>query len=428
MINAALKELGSIVIILVAAMASREEFGALLQQADGGFTQSIISSAPSWEANKGGDTAPLLPPIPQSVSAAPSRPTHHGRSRSDYQFVGSVVPPLPAADPTHPFNIKGMTLPTSRPNRFNRPPRAYSSGVPQPPPPPPQSVVSPLSIGSPSLSAGRKKLAHRRAKSDIPLAMYGSGAGGGGRVITKADLLKNLPSPRWGVPAPKPLHTRSRSRTGSDNVLLSDTASLSSGGGYGGGYGAIDHRNHPILQSVTSVDSGGGARHKRIRSDASIKSVTTNMTKSALLKEVTDTGRLRLQLPKDSFRILMDSQLEAGSVYKRKLVDNEDEFFVEFHTSEEDPVDAAKPCHCTCEGCNRCHDKQKRLPPDLYVMAVDSTIYRRMLDEIIASKTMPCGIFFCGHYEDVRYPDITIAALIVGVVFFLLCATIYIYS
>ena len=94
-------------------MASREEFGALLQQADGGFTQSIISSAPSWEVNKGGDTAPLLPPIPQSVSAAPTRPTHHGRSRSDYQFGGSVVPPLPAADPTHPFNMKGMTLPVS---------------------------------------------------------------------------------------------------------------------------------------------------------------------------------------------------------------------------------------------------------------------------------------------------------------------------
>jgi len=40
----------------------------------------------------------------------------------------------------------------------------------------------------------------------------------------------------------------------------------------------------------------------------------------------------------------------------------------------------------------------------------------------LLSRDMPCGTFFCGHHEDVRHPDITIAALIVAFVFFLLCA------
>ena len=55
-------------------------------------------------------------------------------------------------------------------------------------------------------------------------------------------------------------------------------------------------------------------------------------------------------------------------------------------------------------------------------MAVDSTLYRRMLDEIIHSRSMPCGTYFCGHHEDVRHPDIKIAMIAVSVVFVLLLA------
>ena len=52
-------------------------------------------------------------------------------------------------------------------------------------------------------------------------------------------------------------------------------------------------------------------------------------------------------------------------------------------------------------------------------MSVDSDLYRRMMDEVIQSKTMPCGLFFCGHHEDVRFPDIKIAVAIVSLVFVL---------
>ncbi|KAL7539710.1 hypothetical protein ACHAXR_009521 [Thalassiosira sp. AJA248-18] len=379
----------------------------------------------------------VLPPVSQQLIASSHKPRGHARSRSDYVSLGAP------SDPSHPFKKLGNApTPPNRSNN-NRPPR----GAPQPPallgPPQLQSTLSPLSFGSPVSS--RKNNAHRRAKSDIPLALFrgsgGSISGGGGRVlVTKEDLLKNLPNPRWGG-APKPLtHVRNRSRTGSgsDGPMLDDISVKSGYSGYGATSSSGEREYlmptsqgsefNPLLQSIGSVELGPNAkktqgRHVRAMSDASAISVTTDMAKSALFKGITDTGRIQLQLPKDSFRILMDSQLEAGMVYKRKLVDSEDEFFVEFHTVDEDPVAVdGDTCNCTCDRCMRCHEKQKRLPPDLYVMAVDSTIYRRMLDEVIASRSMPCGTFFCGHHEDVRHPDITIAALIVSVVVFLLLA------
>mmetsp|Transcript_11333 Transcript_11333/g.20838 ORF Transcript_11333/g.20838 Transcript_11333/m.20838 type:complete len:421 (+) Transcript_11333:76-1338(+) len=415
-------------------MASREEFSALAladqqhQSGEGGGNGTTSDWVNSWVRQQGqgerlsplksrpppsrkfGEQAPLLmPPMPQSVLPPSSKPRgRHGRSRSDFvsapQPQSSHLPhPFKKGILSAPINLSGLS--------GNRPPRASAP----PPPPPPFPVISPLS-GSlqPLGGSGTRKVAHRRAKSDIPLALFGGSVGGGRRDITKADLLKSFPDPRWGGAAPgsRPLpHSGQRSRTGSDGPF-DGTGSVTSGVS---GYGAItsdsDGRGHPLLQSIGSVElKGSSVRHVRAMSDASIRSVTTNLAKSSLFKGVTDTGRIQLQLPKDSFRVLMDSQLEAGYVYKRKLIDDEDQFFVEFHTVDDDPPDDASNPHL------------KRLPPNLYVMAVDSTLYRRMLDEVIQSRSMPCGTFFCGHHEDVRHPDITIAALIVGVVFFLLLA------
>ena len=415
-------------------MASKEEFATLLHsrqehqvEAGGVRTrageQSPVPKFRSRRPPKFGEQAPLLPPSSQTASQTPlspkptlvqsiARPNGHGRSLSE------LPAGAPHSDPAHPFNKAVLPPPTAGvPPRSNRPPRGASNPPLPPPSPPPQpSVISPSSLGFPQgASVGGGHHGHRRAKSDIPLAMNssvgGGSVGGGsvGRLITKSDLMKNLPDPRWGG-AP-PTHTRNRSRTGSDGPLLSsDHGSVTSVGGYG----ATDP-GHPLLQSIGNVELAPGGRHKRIGSDASVISVTTDMAKSSLFKGVTDTGRIQLQLPKDSFRILMDRQLEAGYVYKRKLVDNEDEVFVEFHTSDETyPVNSI--------------ENQKRLPPDLYVMAVDSTIYKRMLDEVIASRAMPCGSYYCGHHADVRHPDITIAALAVAVLFFLLLAGSIVYG
>lgn len=324
----------------------------------------------------------------------------HFRSLSDCNYG------VPQSDPTHPFNkaVAPIPSPTISTHRSKLPPRAAT---------PPRQFVAAL----PFEGTSNIKVSHRRAMSD-PRAMDSGGSLGGGRLITKSDLLKKLPSPRWSGAPPKPI-VYNRFRTGSDGPLLSiEIRSESSGAGYGATSDSANYHQSPSkLQSIGSFDYAiNSSRHQRNRSDASAISVTTDMAKSALFKGVTETGRIQLQLPKDGFRLLMDSQLEAGYVYKRKLVDDEDEIFVEFHTVDEDDLVIGYGC------CNRCREKNKRLPPDLYVMAVDSTIYRRMFDEVIASKAMPCGTFFCGHHADVRQPDITIAVLIVGVVFVLLLA------
>lgn len=358
--------------------------------------------------------APFVPPMPQPQSTRPpsskSKRRGHGRSSSDYVLAAPPQPPSSSSAP-HPFKKGILSAPLNR-SFSARPPRSTVVGVMVPPPP--------------DGNAGGRR--HRHTKSDIPLALYGSGSATGPRDITKADLLKSLPAPRWGGAAPNRnalTHTRSRSRGGSD--LFDDGQSVRSGGSMIksrsglslSGYGAIgpdSGRDHPLLTSIGGVGLGAkrpSFAHVRTKSDASAFSVTTNLAKSALFKGVTDTGRIQLQLPKDSFRLLMDSSLETGSVYKRKLVDNEGEFFVEFHTVDDDPANSVN---------------DKRLPPDMYVMAVDASIYRKMLDEVIASKTMPCGTFFCGHHEDISHPDITIAALIVGLVFFLLLAGTMMFS
>lgn len=346
----------------------------------------------------------LLPPMPQSMPPASPSNAHH-RSRSEFAF------PM-ESDPTHPFNRGGQRLPPAG-NRNRSRPSSRNAAAPLPVPPIPGAAPVP-----------RKPSAHRRAKSDVPLLAVGGGS------VTKADLLKNFPNPRWGGPAALNTSQHShRKRTSSDGGVLlaagaADGASIISSG-YGSTAGG---QAHPLLSPSTigSVTLNEGAkrstRHARTMSDASVLSVTTNMAKSVLFRAVTAKGTLQLQLPKDSFRVLMDSQLEAGCVYKRNLIDNEDEVFVDYHTVEEGNPLEHSACVCTCANCQRCHEKVKRLPPGLYVMAVDNTLYRRILDEIIDSKTMPCGTYFCGHHEDVRHPDVKIAGTIVFVVFLLFLA------
>ena len=262
-------------------------------------------------------------------------------------------------------------------------------------------------------------------------------------------MLKNFPDPRW---APQK-NANVRKRTGSGDFLLEGLHSRGSSSG-NVGYGSTGG-------SDRASEGVGRIRHSRTKSDMSFNSAVTDLTKSALVREITEGGRIRFQLPKDNFRILMDCTLgeckddecrgisagvmltlfglpcccyshllniihssivtfnilltETGNVYGRKLLDNEDSIFIDFHTEDTTPTPDC-PCQCTCDRCHRCSSKQKALPPALFVMAVDSTLYRRMMNEIIESKAMPCGLFFCGHHEDVRYPDIKIAVAIVSVV------------
>ena len=61
--------------------------------------------------------------------------------------------------------------------------------------------------------------------------------------------------------------------------------------------------------------------------------------------------------------------------------------------------------------------KEDVLPPSNYVVAVSDDIYKRMLSEIADAQGMPCGLFFCGHHEDVDYPSALIPTVLVLILF-----------
>jgi hypothetical protein len=75
-------------------------------------------------------------------------------------------------------------------------------------------------------------------------------------------------------------------------------------------------------------------------------------------------------------------------------------------------------CACTCNNCTSCTGKKAMLPPRTYALGVQDDIYRRVLSEISESRSMPCGLFFCGHHEDVSHPSICIAVVLVAALFF----------
>lgn len=120
------------------------------------------------------------------------------------------------------------------------------------------------------------------------------------------------------------------------------------------------------------------------------------------------------------FNSLSTTCVESGCVYKRALVENESDYFQDYHLEPLDDnasavvIPTTAECQCACPNCENCHGRRKPLPPSYYVMAVDADIYRRMFDEVAESMNMPCKLFYCGHHEDVDYPSIGIA--VVGVV------------
>lgn len=57
------------------------------------------------------------------------------------------------------------------------------------------------------------------------------------------------------------------------------------------------------------------------------------------------------------------------------------------------------------------------LKPPSYLLPVSTKVYKRMMGEIADAQNMPCGLFFCGHHEDVAHPSIAIAVVIVMLLF-----------
>jgi len=62
-------------------------------------------------------------------------------------------------------------------------------------------------------------------------------------------------------------------------------------------------------------------------------------------------------------------------------------------------------------------DMNSIIKPPSYLLPVSAKVYKRMVGEISDAHYMPCGLFFCGHHEDVSHPSIAIAVAIVILLF-----------
>jgi hypothetical protein len=294
---------------------------------------------------------------------------------------------------------------------------------------------------------------HRRTNSEditkrTTSRHHRSGSRGGknnsfsGRTLDFESIML-IPDPRWG--GRYRTFSNDSQQKHDDNIVMTDMVSYSTSTdsgdplGYWGegneyGYFGINQQQqqildklYPLRRSIPSLLPPTKTHRRYSVSDVSTGSydgsadpAVTDMTKSVLYKGITNRGVVKLQLPKDNFRLLIDRDLESGCVYKRDLVENENDYFQEYHNITIDT------------GVFEQHQQHRPirpplLPPMYYVMAVDSDIYQRMLDEVSESRSSPCGLFYFGHHKDVSYPSIAIAAVSLAIVFSLmLWATFYV--
>jgi hypothetical protein len=220
----------------------------------------------------------------------------------------------------------------------------------------------------------------------------------------------------------------------------------------------------PLGMRSRSFSAGGGMRrqqqHRRSDSATSLMSntsgvgsVMSNIAKSSLFGGVNaETGKVQLHFPYENIRLMTTTggndkddhspDLEAGHLYLQGGDPDEDPFhhnaFEEYHRISTDMAQGSAPhwesldkeaaamcCTCPCNNCNGCTGKQLLLPTPQYVLAIEEDVYKRVLSEIAEAQTMPLGLFFCGHHEDVAYPSIVIALIVVGILFACMATVAY---
>ncbi|GKY94378.1 hypothetical protein MPSEU_000403700 [Mayamaea pseudoterrestris] len=174
------------------------------------------------------------------------------------------------------------------------------------------------------------------------------------------------------------------------------------------------HRRHASLQS-----SHGDS----VRSDVSLMSYRSDIRKSTYFDEFdSQTGKAKLNYPNSHVHLVMDESrsLVYGHVY---AVPVHSSVYDEYYAALQDQEDGSlgfdfdvgnlNYCGCDCPNCATCRGKTA-LPPRFYAISVRNDLYRHVVDEISLSRSMPCGLFFCGYHEDVSRPSILIAVVVIG--------------
>ena len=281
-----------------------------------------------------------------------------------------------------------------------------------------------------------------------------------------------MPSPKGShrrTHSDNPLRTNRHRRAGSFDALPpSGSGGHSRARTLSGGNPFLPKPSHRRANSASSMLSTG---------DASQISIRSNIAKSSLFGGVDpNTGDIQMHRPFEAIRIVMIpekkkekksrdrhkkdyqsipsgeledeennefSKLTVGRLYGDVPV-NAVQYYEDYVQISDDLENGGAPqwesleanprhpgagglCGCQCANCNACIGKQELLPPDNYVLPVSDDIYKRMIGEISESRNMPCGLFYCGHHEDVSHPSIRIAGTIVIILFAtLLVLSIYV--
>lgn len=318
------------------------------------------------------------------------RKTYSDAPSEDHERERSSIPPLgDIFSDTQPLlqhagqGAYGSTgVPQQMPKVYNAPPRVSNKSANS-------NKVAPglprtNSVGDfkhPLKSIGPGQHSHRRINSDGPLR-------GAHRRVGSSDEL------------PPTGHSRRHS---------SRSRSFSAGN--------VKRPTHRRADSTSSM-----------KSNVSMASVVSNISKSEFFGGVDEKGRVQMHFPFEAIRLVMidpeQPTLRRGHLYLDGQV-GDFEQFEEYHRLVEGNNEGAfapqwesldKPanvCGCTCSNCNGCLGKKQLLPNPSYMLAVDDTVYKRVMGEIADARSMPCGLFFCGHHEDVAHPSILIAVAVV---------------
>jgi hypothetical protein len=420
-------------------------YASLLQQGpSGGGYGTVKPSAP-----------PPVPPPSSGVSRSASHPppvvSHIGNSaaapKSNIAAIASTTTSSGRLPPSRANSIGASTKATAWDNAgtSNSPPRRGSAGS--------------------TIGGGGGGSAHRRAISDGDRFRIASRQKGNQpQLLPKTDPSTRRPSlnQQHGIGSHR---WRANSESHSPKIGRPPTASSPSGsiagggGSVGGGGGGGHHRRSSSIASVGALS---------YMSEASMTSIVSNIRKSVFFDGVHErTGKAKLCFPLSKVHLIPLATLDAtspnmvdrttngsnaiesapsphggscisvstldgyplqlGRLYKVPIAENE---FEQYHRVAQDfdldsddlnidVWDDAK-CRCDCAHCvSGCVYRQDGgvLPTNYFCLTIADDIYRRLLDDISDSQQMPCGLFFCGHHEDVSRPSIVIAVSVLVLVF-----------
>lgn len=138
------------------------------------------------------------------------------------------------------------------------------------------------------------------------------------------------------------------------------------------------------------------------------------------------TGQALFNLPISSVRITTEDQQEGMSLGEFFQVREHDQVFEEYHRFGEEEFGLNNDVVQRSTNAFASQNPHA-LPPTRYIINAPTDLYRRIVDEISSSASLPCGLFFCGHHEDVAKPSLMIPFIVLTCFFGLMGLVAYMY-